>query len=462
MTRRKAWIPPLGLLLLAMSIIAILALLYYAFQTAQKPPQQPQPPEVPQPKPPTITATIEATQGGRVLANGTETATWTSTEPFTLTLEALPEKCHALDHWLVNSTRHPGESLTLTIAGNTTIKAVFQRLRYRLTVVSNASWGLLAVNGSIVNLPFEAELPCGAAVRLALLPGSNETHSFTPVGLIANGSPVPRTEAELRAQGGLSVVALYRAETHVLIIESNAPGVKVLVDGAEVTLPARVQRPRPFTAHIQAPPLIKVNETLAWGSPEIQELGYRMGMPTWFTVAAGNASVRVEGEKRVRVYYYPYYSAGGGASIAPLTGKAYVEGNTVTAVPDKYGVYIVNIILPPDWTRARVRVEGSSGRYATLQYIYGAEGGVYLVVVAEVQAQQLGVCSPFAAEFEVVRDPPSARVLSYYCGGAQAKADQYYTPSPWNYGEGNKQYLGRLLCLSGGFSEVRVRVEVSG
>jgi hypothetical protein len=258
------------------------------------------------------------------------------------------------------------------------------------------------------------------------------------------------------------VVALYRAETHVLVIESNAPGVKVLVDGAEVALPARIQRPRPFTAHIQAPPLVQVNETLAWGSPEIQELGYRMGMPTWFTVAAGNASVRVEGERRLRVYYYPYYSLGGGASIAPLTGEVHAEGNTVTAVPDKYGVYAVNIILPPDWARARVRVEGSSGMSVALQYIYGAEGGRYLKYVADVNAQWPGVCSPFAAEFEVVRNPPAARVLSYYCGGAQAKAKEYYTSGPWNYGEGNKQYLGRLLCVFGGFSEVRVRVEVSG
>jgi len=453
MTRRKAWIPPLGLLLLAMSIIAILALLYYAAKTAQKPPQQP-------PQPPAITATIEATQGGRVLANGTATTTWTSTEPFTLTLEATPEKCHALDHWLVNGTRHPGERLTLTIAGNTTIKAVFQRLHYKFSAASNASWGLLAVNSSTASLPFEAELPCGSIVRLELLPGSNETHSLAPAGFIINDTSMPKTEAELRVQGDLSVVALYRAETHVLLIESNAPGARVLVDGAEVLLPARIQRPSPFTAHIQAPPLIRVNETLAWGSPEVQELGYRRGALTWVTVAAGNASVRVEGEKRVRVYYYPYYSAGSGAYIAPFDAEVRLEDSSVVVEPKRYYDFV--IILPPDWTRARVRVEGSSGRCAVLRYIYGAEGGMYLEAVARVSAQQLGGCSPLTVEFEVVRNPPSARVLSYHCGGAQARVSEYYTSGPsWNYGEGNKQYLGRLLCLSAGYSEVRVRVEVS-
>jgi len=392
------------------------------------------------------------------LANGTETAAWSSTRPFTLVLEAKPDECHVFDYWLVNGTRIDGERLSLTIKGNTTVSAVFRRLSYRLTAVSNASWGLLAVNGSIVNLPFEAELPCGAAVRLALLPGSSETHSFTPVGLIVNDSPIPKTETELPVQGDLSVVALYRAETHVLIIESNAPGVKALVDGAEVTLPARVQRPRPFTAHIQAPPLIKVNETLAWGSPEIQEPGYRMGMPTWVTLAAGSATVRVEGEKRVRVYYYPYYTAGNGAYVTPLNGRVRLEGNTIVVEPRIY--YAVNIILPPDWAKARVRVEASSGRSAVLQYTYGVEGSRYLAVVTSVDAQYMGVCSPLTVEFEVVRSPPSARVLAYHCGGAHAKPDQYYSWGPWNFGEGNKQYLGRLLVLSGD-SEARVQVEVT-
>jgi len=458
--RRKADILLLGLLALAMSIIAILALLYYASKTAQPPPQQPPRPPPQQPKPPTITATIEATQGGRVLANGRETTTWSSTKPFTLVLEALPEKCHAFDHWLVNGTRHPGESLTLTIAGNTTIKAVFQRLRYKLSAASNASWGLLAVNGSIVKLPFEAELPCGAAVRLALLPGSSETHSFTPVGLIVNDSPVPGTEAELRAQGDLSVVALYRAETHVLLIESNAPGVKVLVDGAEVTLPARVQRPRPFTALIQAPPLIKVNETLTWGSPEVQELGYRMGMPTWFTLAAGNASVRVEGEKRVRVYYYPYYSLGKDTYVTPLYGNAYVEGNTIIAVPDQYYVYVTNIILPPNWTRVRIRVESNTALSAVIMFPYNKNGNIYDVVYASVDAQR-GPCTKLTAEFEVVRNPPSARVLSYHCD-VEIAPNQYYTWGPWNYGKGNEQYLGRLIVVDGVAKDARIYVEVEG
>jgi hypothetical protein len=256
----------------------------------------------------------------------------------------------------------------------------------------------------------------------------------------------------------LSVVALYRAETHVLYIESNAPGVKVLVDGAEVLLPARIQRPSPFAALIQALPLIQVNETLAWGGPEVQELGYRKGRLTWVTVAAGNASVRVEGEKRVRVYYYPYYSAGGGAYVAPLTGKAHTEDNTVTAAPDKYGVYAVNIILPPDWARVRIRVESSACLGVAVMFPYNKDGRIYDEVQARIDVQR-GACSILTAEFEVVRNPPSARVLSYYCD-VEIAPDQFHTRGPWNYGQGNEQYLGRLIVVSGVGADARIRIEV--
>jgi len=54
--------------------------------------QQAQNATQPQAKPPTIIATIEASQGGRVITNGTATTTWNSTAPFVLVLEAEPER----------------------------------------------------------------------------------------------------------------------------------------------------------------------------------------------------------------------------------------------------------------------------------------------------------------------------------------------------------------------------------
>jgi hypothetical protein len=414
-----------------------------------------------QPKPSLFTARIEAGQGGRVLANGTETAAWSSTKPFTLMLEAKPDECHVFDYWLVKGTRIDEGRLSLTIKGNTTVSAVFRRLSYRLSVLSNASWGLLAVNGSSVQLPFEAEVPCGAIVRLALLPGSNETHSFTPSGFIINDSPMPGTETELRVQGNLSVVAVYKVETHVLLIETNAPGVKVLVDGQEVTLPARIQKARPFTVTIEAPSLVKVNDTFAWGAPEIQKQDYIRGVLSWVTFAMGQTPIHVEeADKKIRVYYHPYYSLGKDTYVTPLYGKAYVEGNTIIAVPDAYHVYTVNIILPPNWTKARVRVESSFSLGAVIMFPYNKNGNIYDEVDARVDAQR-GICTKLATDFEVVRNPPSARVLSYYCD-ARIAPNQYYTQGPWNFGQGNKQYLGRLIVVDGDGSNARIYVEVEG
>ena len=446
------------ILLVALVFVVVLAsaLFFFVFK-----PKLPGLAQLGQLKRSMIVARIEAVQGGRVLANGTKTTAWNSSRPFTLLLEAVPDTCHVFDYWLVNGTRLEGERLSLTIKGNTTVSAVFRRLSYRLSVLSNASWGLLAVNGSSVQLPFEAEVPCGATVRLALLPGSNETHSFTPIGFLFNGTPAG-TETEIRVQGNMSIEAVYKVETHVLLIETNAPGVKVLVDGQEVTLPARIRRARPFTVTIQALPFIKVNQTFAWGAPEIQKQDYIRCVLTWVTFAKGNASVNINGTTSVRVLYHPYYSLGKDTYVTPLDGKVSIQGNTIIATPDAYYVYADNIILPPNWTKARVTVEASNALGAVLAYPYSQETYyVYNVVDARISAQR-GACSTLTVVFEVNRSPPSARVLSYYCNGGVADPSQDNTPGPWNYGEGNKQYLGRLIVVYGDGSIVRIQVEVNG
>ncbi|MEM0009541.1 MAG: hypothetical protein QXU36_04820 [Thermofilum sp.] len=445
------------ILLVALVFVVVLAsaLFFFVFK-----PKLPGLAQLAQLKRSMIVARIEASQGGRVLANGTETAAWNSTRPFTLVLEAKPGECHVFDHWLVNGTRLEGEMLSLTIAGNTTVSAVYRRLSYKLSVLSNASWGLLAFNVSTVQLPFEAEVPCGATVRLALLPGSNETHSFTPIGFLFNGTPAG-TETEIHVQGNMSIEAVYKVETHVLLIETNAPGVKVLVDGQEVTLPARIQRARPFTVTIQAPPFIKVNDTFAWGSSEFQAQDYIRGVLSWITFATGQTPIHVEeAEKTIRVYYHPLYNTGGGVYVTPLYGKVSVQGNTIVTGSSIY--YAVNIILPPNWTKARVTVEASNALSAGLLYPYSQETSyVYNVASAKVDAQGR-VCSSLTVVFEVVRNPASAHVLSYYCNGCEVNPREFYAQGFWNFGEGNKQYLGRLLVVTGDGSIVRIQVEVNG
>jgi len=408
---------------------------------------------------PLVAASIEVEGRGSVLANGTLLRSWNSTKPFALRLEARPEKCWAFRGWLVNGTPYSAEpNATLTVRGNTTVKAVFERLRYRLTFASNASWGLLAVNGSVVEAPYELEAPCGSILYLTLLAGGNGTHGFVPLGFLVNGSSAGKP-LELHIYGSANVTALYRVETHVLYIESNAPGARVLVDGVETLLPARIQRPRPFTAYIQAPPFIQVNETFAWGGAEVQELRYRWGQGyVWVTVAAGSASVRVEGEKRVRVYYYPLRRVGSVYVTWPAVFRDQrVEGNALIGGP---GVYEFRLILPENWSSVKVRVEGRAARLADIVYPYGlTEAGLSVEKRAKGSVQ--GSCD-LVAELTATRDPPAAHIRVIACDVEVSLNDNYENRLEWQWGEGLKQYVGRLVDVGGFAQSVRVYVEVRG
>jgi hypothetical protein len=131
-------------------------------------PQQAQNASQPKIKLSTIIATIEASQGGRVLANGTETAAWNSSRPFVLVLEAVPERCMALDYWLVNGTILGERRLNLTIAGNTTIKAFFAKPRYTFTIKTNATGAAAQINSENYTLP--ASISVSACSTLEVKP----------------------------------------------------------------------------------------------------------------------------------------------------------------------------------------------------------------------------------------------------------------------------------------------------
>jgi hypothetical protein len=135
----------------------------------------------PQPRQPAIIATIEASKGGRVLVNGTDTTTWNSTKPFKLVLEAEPERCMTLDYWLVNDTRLSRDRLNLTIAGNTTIKAFFTKATYyTVEITSNSSdaVSIVTVNNEVVyTLP--VTLRVNACSTIAVKPW--ETQELRPL-----------------------------------------------------------------------------------------------------------------------------------------------------------------------------------------------------------------------------------------------------------------------------------------
>ena len=135
-------------LLVTLVIIAVLASALFFFLLQPKTPTQPTQPAQPvvnttqpqqsqnatqaqtqpQPRQPAIIARIDAGKGGKVLTNGTGTTTWNSTKPFKLVLEAVPDKGYVLDHWLINGSEAGAQlRLNITVAGNTTISAVFRK-----------------------------------------------------------------------------------------------------------------------------------------------------------------------------------------------------------------------------------------------------------------------------------------------------------------------------------------------
>ncbi|MCC6003564.1 MAG: hypothetical protein LM590_04415 [Thermofilum sp.] len=171
------------LVALIIVIVVVLALASFFFVFHPKAPSQPTiQPAVnttqPQPaqnvaqtktKPPTIIATIETSGGGRVLANGTGTATWSLTAPFTIELEAIPDECMAFTHWFINGSYVSQQRLSLRIAGNTTIKAFFTKPQYTLTIKANITGARAIVNGHSYDLP--VELPFPACSHVVVEPG---------------------------------------------------------------------------------------------------------------------------------------------------------------------------------------------------------------------------------------------------------------------------------------------------
>ena len=124
-----------------------------------------------------IVAVVEAGGGGRVLVNGTEASTWNSTRPFTLLLKAVPDTCYAFDHWEVNGTEHSGPDLALAIAGNTTVRAVFYKPLYTVTINTNATGAAAQINGENYTLPTSLRVPACSTVEVKPL----ETPLYKPL-----------------------------------------------------------------------------------------------------------------------------------------------------------------------------------------------------------------------------------------------------------------------------------------
>ena len=154
-------------------------------------------------KPVQILASIEVEGRGSVLANGTSKALWNSTKPFKLELEARPEACWVFKGWLVNGTHYSGEvNATLTVKGNTTVKAVFERPVYAVSITPvfhPASLGANAsarVNGTLHPLPASASAPACSLLEVEPVAPKGWVALNESLRLTVNGSATLRLAFE--------------------------------------------------------------------------------------------------------------------------------------------------------------------------------------------------------------------------------------------------------------------------
>ncbi|MEM4805264.1 MAG: hypothetical protein QXX25_04225 [Thermofilaceae archaeon] len=98
---------------------------------------------------------LEVEGSGRLLVNGSSQSIVNSTRPFTALVEAAPDPCYVLRRLLVNGTPVEASSLALSVGGNTTVKAVFERPIHTLLIVANAANASALVNGVLHTLPAE-------------------------------------------------------------------------------------------------------------------------------------------------------------------------------------------------------------------------------------------------------------------------------------------------------------------
>ncbi|MEM0023057.1 MAG: hypothetical protein QXF90_00080 [Thermofilaceae archaeon] len=101
---------------------------------------------------------LEVEGSGRLLVNGSPASLVNSTKPFAAIIEVVPEVCHVLKQLLVNGTPVEDSMFELAVAGNTTVRAVFERPIHTLSIVANVVNASALVNGVLHTLPVELSL----------------------------------------------------------------------------------------------------------------------------------------------------------------------------------------------------------------------------------------------------------------------------------------------------------------
>jgi hypothetical protein len=170
------------------------------------------------PQPPVIVAVVEAGGGGRVLMNGTEAGVVSSTRPFALVLEAVPDRGYVLDRWLVNGTDAGGElRLNLTVAGNTTITAVFRKVAFTARFLNVTVPVKVNVTGRVYTGDFAIGFNGSLAVEVAPYGADdagcipyNVTRKACLLGWLQDGKPLYVRYLRANLTGDATFVQLWK------------------------------------------------------------------------------------------------------------------------------------------------------------------------------------------------------------------------------------------------------------
>ena len=170
------------------------------------------------PRPPVIVAVVEAGEGGRVLVNGTEAGVVSSTRPFSLVLEALPDRGYVLDRWLVNGTDAGGElRLNLTVAGNTTVSAVFRRVAFTARFLNVTVPVKVNATGRVYTGDFQLGFNGSLAVEVAPYGADdagcvpyNRTHKACLLGWLNGSKPLHVRYLYANLTGDATFVQLWK------------------------------------------------------------------------------------------------------------------------------------------------------------------------------------------------------------------------------------------------------------
>jgi len=110
-----------------------------------------------------VTCYVHVKVVGNGLVNGSLEGTYEVPCGASILLTGEPGEGWHLSSWLVNGVSHSAmPNLEVKVAGNTTVTALFEKNTYTVMITCTVPRGKALINGSLIDLPYSAELPYGS------------------------------------------------------------------------------------------------------------------------------------------------------------------------------------------------------------------------------------------------------------------------------------------------------------